>query len=447
MTPGTRGVVVRYAAPVLLILFSVLAVWTHVPRTVQVSPLDEYVYLDYLAKIPTQGVVTHGEELGQYAREALICNGARGIFPPSAEQCELARAGELPDSTYPLGGRTSADIYTPLYFAVTYVLAQPFLLLGVQDLGDAASCVGAIWLAAGALFLFAALRRFRAPPLLAFGITTLVIASPPVYWATIYVSTDAPTLLIGAVLLWLTARILSGSSGRIAFLAVSVAGVLFKVQNILGVGLCAVLLLVWSIRTSIVERGADGRGLPAAIGRGLIGRDALTAIAAPVAGVAAQVGWLVIREAIATGPTVDQATGQPLTAGALLEETFKFLTRSSLDPSGIGASSPPLVVVGWVLSWLAIAGVVGVSMVGRNDLPDAWLARTALVVSCLAGPALVLGVVLVEGYYFPLPSRYGLVMLPAFLACTAMLIGRRRWVHVALTALGVLLLIGTLILP
>ncbi|MFP3394568.1 hypothetical protein SB782_37990, partial [Brevibacillus sp. SIMBA_076] len=49
-------------APVLLVIASLLVGIVHVPQHKTLSPIDEYQYIDYLAKVPTQGVVHRGEE-------------------------------------------------------------------------------------------------------------------------------------------------------------------------------------------------------------------------------------------------------------------------------------------------------------------------------------------------------------------------------------------------
>ena len=64
--------------------------------------------------------------------------------------------------------------------------------------------------------------------------------------------------------------------------------------------------------------------------------------------------------------------------------------------------------------------------------------------SVVIGPVLVLGVSVVTHYYFALPTRYGMSMLPAFLACAAVLFSRSRSFGVGLAVAGTLLWIASL---
>ena len=58
----------------------------------------------------------------------------------------------------------------------------------------------------------------------------------------------------------------------------------------------------------------------------------------------------------------------------------------------------------------------------------------------MTGPALSLAVRLSEGFYFPLPERYGLVLLPALVTCAAILLNRSAWAPWATFAIGASLL-------
>jgi predicted branched-subunit amino acid permease len=51
------------------------------------------------------------------------------------------------------------------------------------------------------------------------------------------------------------------------------------------------------------------------------------------------------------------------------------------------------------------------------------ISAVTLVVALATGPALVIATYVLVGYYIPLPARYGMVLLPAFLACIALFLG------------------------
>lgn len=431
--------------PVFLIALAVLSVGVHVPKNQALSPLDEYVYADYVYKLPEQLVVTQGEDTGSEAREALACLGTRGI--PGGPETTCETAGEAPDSAFVMGGATSADIYTPLYFVVSWTVAQPLELVGV-DVFDAVSLVGALWLSIGVAFLYAALRRLGLTRGLAFAAGLLFISTPPVFWASTYVSTDAPTLAVGGALLWLVVRALQTDRGHVAIVAVSVVGVLFKVQNIAVVGFAALALVLAVVlgrrRARPEEDDQEEQAGPAATIRVSPVKALVTAVASVVLAVAGQAVWLMVRGQIATAPSPDQGTAEPLMTKDLIAESLKFLAGTAGDPTG-RINGIPLTAIGTLVGWLSVLGVLGcVVLVRRGHVvhPVAW---AALVVSLVVGPLLVLGVSVVSGYYFELPTRYGLSLLPAFLACAFVLMGRREHIGRVVVPGALLLYVAALV--
>jgi hypothetical protein len=125
-----------------------------------------------------------------------------------------------------------------------------------------------------------------------------------------------------------------------------------------------------------------------------------------------------------------------VTVHGLLAEVLKFLPLTAQDPTDV-ANSIALVTAGTLVSWLSIAGVIGLVAVGRDDAESTWFARAALVAAVSAGPVLAAGSIVVSGYYFELPYRYGLAMLPAFMLCAGVLLSRQRaWLPVSLAVVS-----------
>ena len=430
---GLPRVVRDYGVPALLVLFALVSVVVHVPQNEQISPIDEFVYSDYLDKVPTEGVVRQGEETGDYARSLVKCNGVLLYLEPDAEQC--ATSEQLPDGAFPFGGRTSADIYTPAYFVVTWAAAQPLIWLGVDDLLDAGSYVGFLWLAGALLFLYGALRQMAVPRLVGLALGLLVAASPAAFWSSTYVSTDAPAMTFGAAVLFVVVRLLSGRRGGGALVVLSALAVLFKVQNIAVVGMAALVLVgsgavgLWERRRVSPAPASDPLASDApASGSEVRQRSAVrfivVGVLSAVLAVAVQVAWTAVRAMISVGPSPDQATGSPLSARALVRESFKFLGGIPLDPTG-AANGAAISLAGFVLWAVTLGGLIGVAFVWR-PLTTAWsLAWATMVIALLLGPLLVLGVSVSEGYYFPLPARYGLSLLPSFVLAAGVFLGSR----------------------
>ncbi|WP_345064668.1 hypothetical protein [Leifsonia kafniensis] len=422
------------AWPFVILLFaSVAFVSINVAEQKPISPLDEYVYLDYLSKVPTQGFVRNGEETGDVARHEISCRGV-AIYGLYGTGCDTSSTS--PDSTFPYEGHTGASIYTPAYFAVTWVLAQPFVWAGMGLL-DAGRLVGVVWLSLGTCLTYVLLRRLRAPAPIALGLVLATIATPAIYWATAYISTDAPTLAVSAGLGLVALAVARGRAHWAWFAAASAVAVLFKVQNIAAVGVCALALTVSALVSFWPQRGTPH---PVREVTGSLIRSPLVraGIIAGVAAVGAQIVWLVIR-ARAALPVADDvqidSTQLPLSVSALVTESFKFLGAvggAGIAPGAIGT----LVIT--LLSLLSVGAIVAILFRPRpNQNAETIIAGSTLVVAVLLGPALILGTGLVAGYYVPLTERYGLALLPAFLACIGFLFsGRSRAFGSVVAGLG-----------
>ena len=431
MPTRNRDRVYDLLAILLLVVISIGFVVANVQKHTSVSPIDEYVYIDYVSKIPTQGVVRQGEEVGTLARDYLACAGVRfiGTYPDSL----CATHGLGPDSEYPNAGETTADIYTMLYPATAWVSAQLFSLVGVDSLVTGARLGGMFWLAAAAAVLFIALRRLGAARPLAFGVAMFVAVSPLAEWSNTYVSTDASALLAGSsMLLLLTLRWRRTGAKVGAFAVLGMLLTLLKVQNIAAVGFAALFLLVVGVVRSFRRSRRDGGFL----GRVIRDRDVLTAVATVVASVAAQAIWLVIRSQLSLDGSPDQGVGTRLSGTALLAESFRFL------PSMLGLPVPfevdaPITFISRVGSLLAAVGVLGLLFAARAGSKRAMFAGSLLTVTVVLGPLLALLSVVTAGYYFTLPSRYGMSLAPICFAALCLLISRKHWPGYAFIAAGI----------
>lgn len=414
----TRATWVPYVVLALL-AFGYTAMHAH--ERPQFSQYDEYVYYDYLAKVPSDGFVKTGDEVGPDARNELSCRGVQD-FGAFGEGCDSG-AHER-DELYPYSGGTGADIYAPPYFAVTWVLAQPFTVFG-SDLVDAGRWVGAIWLAAGLGLTYALLRSLRVAPSVSFGSVALLLSLPAVYWATQYISTDAPTLAVVSSLGLAAVATARRRVGPWLFPVLSVVAVLIKVQNLGAVAIAALALALWAVRSA-----PRGRRL-----RALGGRVVVTAVLGVAAGVAAQLAWMLVRRAAAVGasPAVD-IKQTDLTASRLANEAGKYLGR--LGETGIEVGA-------WSTLWAGVFGIVGagalvaVAIDARRRIRSS-VAIATLVVGLAFGPALAIASFLLVGDYVPLPERYGLVFLvPVVLALAWLLDRSPGWRRATLIVGGV----------
>ena len=439
---ATRSRAVDWAVYLLLTLASIGLVLVHVPQHTTVSPIDEYVYIDYLAKVPTNGIVREGEETGSYARQYLSCHGVRTIGYYPEEMCSNPQASQ--EARLPNGGYTSADLYTPLYFGATWVMAQPLEFLGVDDLTTAGRYTGWTWLAGAGIFLYVALRRLKVPAPVGAGVALLMVGSLPAYWSNTYISTDASALFAGALMFFAATGLINPTRRRIIlFIIFAVVVALLKLQNLMAVGAAALFVLIYTASVAARSLGRwQGR-----LGRFLRDRRTLTAIAALVAAVLAQGIWVVTRSILAVGEFPDQGVSAPFGKMAFLREMLSFfpgVSIGALDPKSFGIWA---VLAYSLLAWVIVAGVLGLLASSRRGSVSEALGIASFVVALVAAPALAIANIAVSGYYFVLPARYGMSLIPFFLACAALLFGRKAWIGYLIPVLGVISYAAVLAIP
>lgn len=445
--PARTGRLARFLAapalaPIVLVIAALLVGIVHVPQHKTLSPIDEYTYIDYLSKVPTQGYVHRGEQTGSYARTQLGCRGLRLLAPSPDDRCQVSVAAD--NGRFPFDGRTSADIYSPAYFMITWTLAQPLTWFGV-GLTDAGRAVGALWLAAAAVLLYLSLRRLKVAALPALGTGLLIIGSLPAYWSNTYVSTDATALPAGALMLYLAVRLDLRGKGVVWFALGSAFVTLLKVQNLAAVAAAALFLLLRAGIAAYRERPSRWGW----IGRGFRDPRALSAIIGVVAGVVAQLLWLGLRTATAVGPSPDMGAVPSLGVTQLLSQAGSFLGGAA---AGVGDTYTVLraqgLLIQLVTTWLAIAGTIGLLIVSRWGRRRAAMALGVFIAVIVSAPLLTIATYVTLGTYpYPLPSRYGLSLLPLTLGCAALLLPRRPVPGAVIGGLGAVVFLASMVLP
>lgn len=418
-------------AALALIIASFIFTSDQVAEHEMMSPIDEYQYVGYYAVVADQGFVRQGEKMPFYARKYMVCHGVRAVpdMPLNPAACRAPNSVD-----YVIAGGTTADLYTPLYFFTTRVLAQPIIWAGV-DFVDAGRAVGGFWLSLAAVFLYLAMRRARVPVPVALGLGLVMVGSLPAYWGTTYISTDATALASGAVAAWLTLRALHGGRGALVlFPVVATLATLFKLQNLIPfVAGAAVLVVAAALAVRKEHRGPRARTWAFARDRRI-----LAAVAAVLGSALAQAVWLEIRSALAVGPAPAVSAPVPLQFENLLVETGNFfpaIAQGAMAPWATGPISLPVFALGTVL---AIGGAAGLAMSKGVAAQHRMMGVSTVVVTILAAPALAIALAAVSGgLYIPFPSRYGNSMFPWALLCAALLLDtRHRWARYTVLGLG-----------
>lgn len=445
---STRRRVLRYlrtsavAAPLILVAITLAVSFTITLRhTDQFSPVDEYMYYDALYKFEDHGMVRQGEDVEPESVERIGCTGVfyQGQFGPECPPKDRD-VKRLPT---PFEGKTTADAYTPLYIASAYYGSKIFQALGADDLLLSARLTSPLWLGAGILMLYVMLRSFGIRKWLAVGLGLCFVGSPIAWWSGTFLTTDAPGLFFGALILWLARRLVLGrSSGWWLVLAATLA-VLVKVTHVLEIG-AAVLYIAATFffrltpdqRRSLL-RPSEWKSLPRIRWLGYC----VAAVAIPVA---AQLAWLQVRAANAVGPVPDVIAAK-FGFGEFVLQTMNFLSSTfdwNVSPGPIYPMPPYLSAP---LMWMVLLSVVGSVVLFRTPQTAQLKALRVSTVwaGVLAAPMLAAALFITQGYYFSIPGRYALTLTPLFL----LFIGKtlpKRYLTPALLTYGAITIVWAL---
>lgn len=389
---------------VLLLLVTTAAtaglVGYQVAHTRSLSPVDEFTYVDYLAKVHAgHFVIGRGEQLGPYASHAVACRGILPIVPPNPTACN-----KQPGYLYP--ARDTADIDPPTYYVLTDVGARALMAVGVaHDLVDAGRLVGVFWGGAGLAALFWLCLLLGASRTSSALVCAATLATDGFWQAWTHITPHASDLVIGAlvsvaVLLWVRRR----APGWLLLL-VGAVPVLFKASDVTIIAAAVLFLLalaVWS-RAGTDEGRASLRSP----------RELLVGAAVTIGGLgAATLLWLVAREHYALStinnfPQFNVTHFEPHWLSAGLGTFAQSLLSAS--PTGLA----PIMVI-------ALFGSVVHQLSDRSgSLEIRSLSLAGLVVAVFGAWLYIVSNFVLLHQNVVIPARYGTTLMPALLALTA----------------------------
>ena len=396
------------------------------------SPYDEWVYYDYVEKIPSQGFVRQGEDIGEPSLQAMACDG--DPYGPRGEPCTGDNGVYDEPELYPQSGKTSADLYTPVYFAITWLGAQVVTLFTGAELLEAARATGPLWMVSGLLALVLLFREFRVPRLLQLGLGLVTIGLTSSHYAFTYISTDAPALVSGAVVALLGAKFARTGKYGWWMVVAAIIATLLKIAFLFIVALVAIALVLHALMK--LRKGHPFRGgidpSPA--------RMIFMPVVAIGASLVAEVAWLAFRSINSLGVSPDQGLASTLSVAGLLSASYVFLVLRE----GVNGNSSFVQFAMAPYSLITAVGVIGWFFNNRGSgFNRSWSIAT-VVASVAFAPLMLVGMQLALNAVAPISPRYALVLAPVFLVAIAAMVRNSIAIWVILVYGGALSLFGLL---
>jgi hypothetical protein len=394
----------RSAWALTAVLTGVVSVIVVVPAAIApggLSPVDEYVYVDAVAKADHGELSNVGDKVDGYARQVMACRGVIGWQEPT-ETCGMRQV----DATLPLSGFTSADVHPPTYYFLTAAGSKVVRALGItDDLLIAARLVGALWLMLGMLALVALGRAWGARWVVPVWTAVAVGTTPLLVSVSGYLSPDALGLLVGSGVLLAVTQWQRGRLHWALLLLMAALPAFIKVPFVLAPLFGAVLLFVAALAGQIPWR------------RALIGAPILVSGAG-----AGAVLWQLIRTSLAVAvPATHGDAEQPVAISSFASYFGYYLETIPVSSGAPLPVSPLLAFSVQPLAWLLLAAAIGGMLFRRRQdplLPVCWAGTSGMVLGSIILSLIVL--VASGGFLIGLP-RYGLALLPLFaipLMCT-----------------------------
>jgi len=364
------------------------------------SPVDEFTYVDYLAKVDAGHlIIGRGEHLGPYASNAIACRGILPSVAPRPTVCD-SHSGHL----YP--ARNTADIDPPTYYVLTDVGARALMAVGVtRDLVDAGRLVGIFWGGAALAAVFWLCLLLGASRTSGALVCAAALTTTGFWKSWTHVTPHASDVLIGAlvsvaVLLWVRRE----APGWLLLL-VGAAPVMFKASDVTVIAAVIVFLLALALW--------PGFGTDAGQRRLRSRRELLLGTAMIVAGLAAAtLLWLLVRGHYSLSAVNDfpQFNANRFQLKWLLDSLGTFAQSfQSLSTTGLA----PIFVI-WMF------GSVVHQLSDRSDsLEVRSLSFAALTVAIFGAWLYVVSNYVLLHQRVVIPARYGTTLMPVLLALTA----------------------------
>ncbi len=441
---GSKPLAWDVLVSLLVALCCVAGVAFHVRNQPRLSPLDEFQQADYVLEVAEGNVPRQGDRVGEEAQQILACRGLD--LDVQLPEC----GSDDPVDVYPEAGYNTSLGHSPLYFWVTAATRNLFSFFDHSDGLTAMRATGALWLAGGAVLLYAALRAMTAGRAQAALLALAASLAPGTLYAASTTNNDVGLYAAGCAFLLLAVLWLRREHQPApwrdpivyGFAVVAALATLIKASAYLGVLFVAVALLLPLLRGLLARVPGWLRAASDAMPDAATIRSALAVAGAGLlACVVAAIGWKWIMTArqvmpIDEIPMFRRYHVDGLEARFFFEQYFAVLPP--LRPTYI---SPSIATAGLDLaiglaSALQLAVILLPLMGLRGRVEGRYrdvLVSVALVLA-VSGPTLVLLNYLALANYQGVPSRYGLALVAPLMGAVVVA-SRARLFRIASSAI------------
>ncbi|MGI8608630.1 MAG: hypothetical protein ACR2MY_05285 [Candidatus Dormibacteria bacterium] len=409
----------------VLLLLVVAAVSLQMRDHPQMSPIDELVHADYMIKmahleLPRGGSLVGGEILREDA-----CRRAPEIPDFRAPACSAPVLRPRDFVSQAGGYNSAAGLHPPTYYLATGLVARVLVTLTpIHSMVTAGRAVGILWLGGGVLLLWLALAELGVRPLARLIAAAPVVVTPVILTTNAFITNDATSMLVGAGLLLATLRWERARGPAWLVVGISVLAGATKVTNLFGVAALAVYLVVRAV-------GRDPRSLAPVDAPSRSRRQGIVlAVAMVGAGLATSVGWLIIAKGMAIPGHPPNPIDSMLHADHMTTQQLLAELTAALSPLGNGPILGPLagheifVELARVLGLLAIGACVAAAAAAPAGSRREAIGLSGALLMAITGPAIVVISHYTSHTYFPVPARYGLVLVPLLVAALGFLLDK-----------------------
>lgn len=201
-----------------LFTISIVVALITIRRVYPISPIDEITHIDYVWRLMHGEIPHKGDQMTPYSLEVWSCRGQTNL------EKVMPACGTSDPSAYPQPENYNAW-QPPLFFLAVALMTKVGTYLTALDTVVLMRVSCALLASTGVCALFLVMRYWRVPVGLAAGLSASIVATPAYALTSSTVSTDAPFLLVGSMVMWVLGReVIQGrSSYKLAFVVGAVS--------------------------------------------------------------------------------------------------------------------------------------------------------------------------------------------------------------------------------